>query len=172
MVVHQQQKQKKISIRLWMVWKKSSKIQIVYGSKTECITVVQSVKLNQLIYNEEKNRIAIFKQSTGEFITFCEPTDQQQAALLDTGNFGGQPVGFRGQAKNIPPTVEAEQNVDDEITLIDSFSSHVMSITPSPTYESSRLDEGQNPGFTPLNSFESDVMGITPLDSSSSDYQI
>lgn len=124
------------------------------------------------IYNEEKNRIAIFKQSTGEFITFCEPTDQQQEVLLETGNFGGQPVGFRGQAKNIPPTVQAEQNVDDEITLIDSFSSHVMGITPSPTYESSRLDEGQNPGFTPLNSFESDVMGITPLDSSSSDYQI
>ena len=38
--------------------------------------------------------------------------------------------------------------------------------------EFSSVDEGQNPGFTPLNSFESDVMGITPLDSSSSDYQI
>ena len=47
-----------------------------------------------------------------------------------------------------------------------------MSITPAPAYEFSSVDEGQNPGFTPLNSFESDVMGITPLDSSSSDYQI
>jgi hypothetical protein len=67
---------------------------------------------------------------------------------------------------------EAEQNVADEITPIDSFESHVMGITPAPAYEFSSVDEGQNPGFTPLNSFESDVMGITPLDSSSSDYQI
>ena len=47
-----------------------------------------------------------------------------------------------------------------------------MGITPAPAYEFSSIDEGPNPGFTPLNSFESDVMGITPLDSSSSDYQI
>ena len=47
-----------------------------------------------------------------------------------------------------------------------------MGITPAPAYGFSIVDEGQNPGFTPLNSFESDVMGITPLDSSSSDYQI
>ena len=50
--------------------------------------------------------------------------------------------------------------------------SRVMGITPAPTYEFSSVDEGQSPGFTPLNSFESDIMGITPLDSSSSDYQI
>lgn len=47
-----------------------------------------------------------------------------------------------------------------------------MGITPTPAYEFSGVDEGQNLGFTPLNSFESDVIGITPLDSSASDYQI
>lgn len=124
------------------------------------------------IYNEEENRIAIFKRSTGEFMTFCEPNDDEREDLLETGNFGGQFGWFSGQAKNVPPKVKAEQNVADEITPIDSFESHVMGITPAPAYEFSSVDEGQNPGFTPLNSFESDVMGITPLDSSSSDYQI
>ena len=120
------------------------------------------------IYNEEENRVAIFKRSTGEFMTFCEPNEDEIEDLLATGNFGGQSGWFSGQAKNLPPKVKAEQNVADEITPIDSFESHVMGITPAPAY----VQEGQNPGFTPLNSFESDVMGITPLDSSSSDYQI
>ena len=124
------------------------------------------------IYNEEENRIAIFKRSTGEFMTFCEPNNDEIENLLEAGNFGGQLGWFSGQAKNLPPKVKAEQNVADEMTLIDSFESHVMRITPAPAYESSSVDEGQNPGFTPQNSFESDVMGITPLDSSSSDYQI
>lgn len=124
------------------------------------------------IYNEEENRIAIFKRSTGEFMTFCEPNDDEREDLLETGNFGGQFGWFSGQAKNVLPKVKAEQNVADEITPIDSFESHVMGITPAPAYEFSSVDEGQNPGFTPLNSFESDVVGITPLDSSSSDYQI
>ena len=124
------------------------------------------------IYNEEQNRIAIFKRSTGEFITFCEPNKVDREDLLETGNFGGQSGWFSGQAKNVPPKVKAEQNVADEITPIDSFESHVIGITPAPAYEFSSVDEGQNLGFTPLNSFESDVMGITPLDSSSSDYQI
>ena len=47
-----------------------------------------------------------------------------------------------------------------------------MGITPAPAYAFSSVDEGQNPGFTPLNSFESDVMGVTPVDSSSSNSQI
>lgn len=121
------------------------------------------------IYNQEEDRIAIFKQSTGEFITFCESNDVEREDLLETGNFGGQFGWFSGQAKNLPP---AKQNVADEITPIDSFESHVMGITPAPAYEFSSVDEGQNPGFTTLNSFESDVMEITPLDSSSSAYQI
>ena len=122
------------------------------------------------IYNEEQNRVVVFKQSTGEFVTFCEPGEEEEKHLLETGNFGGQFESVSGQAKNVPPKVEVEQNVADETTPIDSFESHVMGITPAPTYDFSSLDE--SPGFTPLNSFQSDVMGITPLDPSSSDYQI
>ena len=83
------------------------------------------------IYNEEENRIAIFKQSTGEFMKFCEPNDDDEREdLLETGNFVGQFEWFSGQAKNVPPKDKAEQNVADEITPIDSFESHVMGITP------------------------------------------
>ncbi len=118
------------------------------------------------IYNQEENRIAIFKRSTGEFVTFCEPNDDEREDLLETGNFGGQSGWFSGQAKNLPP----EQNVAEEMTPIDSFESQVMGMSPASEFSS--IDEGQNSGFTPLTSFESDVMGITPLDSSSSNYQI
>ena len=41
------------------------------------------------IYNQEENRIVIFKRSTGEFMTFCEPNDDEREDLLETGNFGG-----------------------------------------------------------------------------------
>lgn len=119
------------------------------------------------IYNQEENRIAIFKRSTGEFMTFCEPNDDEREDLLETGNFGGQSGWFSGQAKNLPPKVKSEQN---EMTPIDSFESQVMGMSPASEFSS--IDEGQNSGFTPLTSFERDVMGITPLDSSSSDYQI
>lgn len=82
------------------------------------------------IFNEEQNRIAIFKQSTNEFITFCELREEEEKHLFETGNFGGQFESVSGQAKNVPPKVEGEQNVVDEITPIDSFESHVMGITP------------------------------------------
>lgn len=42
--------------------------------------------------------------------------------------------------------------------------------TPAPACEFSSLAEGQNSGFTPLSSFDSDVRGVTPLDSSSSNF--
>ena len=42
-----------------------------------------------------------------------------------------------------------------------------MGITPVPKNEVSRVDKGQNQGFTPRNTFASDVMGITPLNPSS-----
>jgi len=123
------------------------------------------------IFNEEENRVATFKRSTGEFITFCEPNPKERDNLMETGNFGvgGQIGWFSGQGKNVPPRIKPEQNLADEITSIDSFESHVMGMTPTPAYQFSGVDEGQNPGFTPLNSFESDVIGITPLDSSVSD---
>ena len=118
------------------------------------------------IFNEEEKRVAVFKRSTGEFMTFCEPTENERKDLLETGNFGGGDGWFSGQAKNFPP----EQNVAEEMTPIDSFESQVMGMSPASDFSS--IDEVQNSGFTPLTSFESDVMGITPLDSSSSDYQI
>ena len=122
------------------------------------------------IYNEEKNRIAIFKRSTGEFITVCEPTEDEANDIMKTGNFGGQLGWFSGQGKNLLPQVNSQQNVGNEMTPIDSFESNVMGMTPAPEF--SPVDEVPNPGFTPLNSFERDVLGITPVDSSASDYQI
>ena len=101
------------------------------------------------IYNEEKNRVAIFKRSTGEFITFCQPDNIEVNDLVKTGNFGGQTGWFSGQAKNLPP---------NEMTPIDNFESNVIGITPAPEFSS--VDELPNQGFTPLNSFESDVLGI------------
>ena len=131
------------------------------------------------VYDEEKDLVTIFRRSTGEFMTICEPTEKEREDLLETGNFGGGFGWFSGQAKNVPPKVKQEQNVIDETTPIDSettprhsFKSDVMRITPAPADEFSIVDEGQNAGFTPRNSFESNVMGIPPLDSSSLDYQI
>jgi len=40
------------------------------------------------IYNEKHNRIAVFMRSTGEFITFCEPTLDELEDLSQTANFG------------------------------------------------------------------------------------
>lgn len=34
------------------------------------------------IYNEEENRVAIFKKSTGEFITFCQPDEDEINDLM------------------------------------------------------------------------------------------
>jgi hypothetical protein len=124
------------------------------------------------VYNEVLDLLVIFKRSTGEFITLCQPTDKELKALVNPPhNFGGQEGWFSGQAKNLPPKVKSEQNVADQMTPIDSFESHVMGMTPTP-YEFSGVDEEENAGFTPLTSFESDVLGITPLDSSASDDQI
>jgi len=101
------------------------------------------------IYNEELRRVAVFKRSTGEFITLCEPDPEEAADLVETGNFLTEYGTIQGQARNVPPRVEARQ--DQDIVDDEAFSSD---------------DEG----FTSINTFESDVMGITPADSSSSDF--
>ena len=53
-------------------------------------TMSNGLKLGQIanlnIY--EENWIVIFKRSTGEFMTFCEPNDDEQEDLLEIGNFG------------------------------------------------------------------------------------
>lgn len=98
------------------------------------------------VYNEEYNRIAVFKKSTGEFITFCEPTRIERDNLKETGNFGGQIGWFSGQAKNFPPNQSSQQNVGHEMTPINSFESDVMGIRPAPEFSS--VDEVPNQGFT------------------------
>jgi len=82
------------------------------------------------VYDEKKSLIAIFKQATGEFITFCKLNRQEEADLLKTGNFGGEDS---SQAKNAPPKVKPKQNVTNETTPIDSSESDVMGITPDPS---------------------------------------
>jgi hypothetical protein len=109
------------------------------------------------LYSEKHNRIAVFLRSTGEFITFCEPTLNELEDLSQTANFGGQDNWFSSTPKNMPP----KQDFVSDFTPVNSFESDVMGITPI-----SSIDENSSPnqGFTPLNSFESDVLGITPVD--------
>ena len=109
------------------------------------------------IYNEEKNRVGIFMRSTGEFITFCQPDEDEINDLEKTGNFGGQTGWFNGQAKNLPP----QQNVENDFTPVNSFESDVMGMSPITSMNES---SSPNQGFTRLNSFESDVQGVTPID--------
>lgn len=108
------------------------------------------------IYDLDEQVIAVFKKSTGKFVTTCQLDDDEHNELLETGNFRGGKGWFSGQVKNLPP----------EQTAVNTFESDVMGITPvSPMDENSSL----NPGFTPMSSFESDIMGITPLDNSQFD---
>ena len=114
------------------------------------------------IYDLDKRVIAVFKKSTGKFVTTCQLTEKEDAELKATGNFGGGKGWFSGQVKNLPP----QQNVESDLTPVDTFESDVMGMTPI-----SPMDENlsPNPGFTPMSSFESDVIGITPIDNSQVD---
>jgi hypothetical protein len=76
------------------------------------------------IYNEEKNRVAVFKRSTGEFMTFCQPEEDEINDLMQTENFGGQTVWFSGQAKNLAPNQSS-----NGITPTNSFESDVLGVT-------------------------------------------
>ena len=111
------------------------------------------------IYDPDKRVIAVFKKSTGKFVTTCQLTEAEDAELKATGNFGGGKGWFSGQVKNLPPQ-QTEQ------TAVNTFESDVMGITPV-----SPMDENSSPdaGFTPLSSFENDVMGISPIDKSQLD---
>lgn len=106
------------------------------------------------IYDLDKKVIAVFKKSTGKFVTTCELTAKEDAELKATGNFGGGKGWFSGQVKNLPP----------QQTAVNTFESDVTGITPI-----SPMDENSSPGFTPRSSFESDVMDITPIDNSELD---
>ena len=108
------------------------------------------------IYDLDKQVIAVFKKSTGKFVTTCQLDRDEHNELLETHNFGGGKGWFSGQVKNLPP----------QQTLVDTFESDIMGITSiSPMDENS----SPNPDFTPMSSFESDVIGITPIDNSQFD---
>ena len=100
--------------------------------------------------------IAVFKKSTGKFVTTCKLTTKEDAELKATGNFGGGKGWFSGQVKNLP----------SEQRSVNNFERDVMGITPV-----SRMDENSspNPAFTPMSSFESDIMSITPINNSQFD---
>lgn len=106
------------------------------------------------IYDLDKRIIAVFKKSTGKFVTTCQLDRDEHDELLETGNFGGGKGWFSGQVKNLPP----------HQTAVNTFESDVTGMTPI-----SPMDENSSPGFTPTSSFESDVMGITPIDKSQFD---
>ena len=106
------------------------------------------------IYDLDKRIIAVFKKSTGKFVTTCELTAKEDAELKATGNFGGGKGWFSGAVKNLPP----------QQTAVNTFESDVTGMTPI-----SPMDENSSPGFTPTSSFESDVMGITPIGKSQFD---
>lgn len=55
------------------------------------------------IYDLDKQVIAVFKKSTGKFVTTCQVTEKEDAGLKATGNFGGGKGWFSGQVKNLPP---------------------------------------------------------------------
>lgn len=106
------------------------------------------------IYDLDKKVIAVFKKSTGKFVTTCQLDRDEHDELLETGNFGGGKGWFSGQVKNLPP----------QQTAVNTFESDVRGITPI-----NPMNENSSPGFTPTSSFESDVMGITPIDKSQFD---
>jgi hypothetical protein len=109
------------------------------------------------IYDLDKQVIAVFKKSTGKFVTTCQLTEKEDAELKATGNFGGGKGWYSGQVRNLPP---------EQITPVNTFESEVMGMTPMTS-----MDENSSPnqGFTPINSFENDIMGITPIENSQVD---
>lgn len=70
------------------------------------------------IYDLDKQIIAVFKKSTGKFVSSCQLADPEHDKLMETGNFGGGAGWFSGQVKNLPP-----------ITPVNSFENDVMGIT-------------------------------------------
>ncbi len=108
------------------------------------------------IYDQDTQIIAVFKISTGAFVTTCQLNDDEHNELQATGNFGGGENWYSRQVKNLPPKQTAVNTFESDVTGINLI---------SPMDENS----SPNPGFTPSSSFESDIIGITPIDNSQSD---
>jgi hypothetical protein len=104
------------------------------------------------LYDPETGVIAVYaKQSDGSnlFLTTCTLTDKEIDHLESTnGNFVTQKI------------LEQQNWVKNDIIFV------------NPMYENNLMDKNKpmdansSPGFTSINSFESDVMGITPIDNS------
>lgn len=55
------------------------------------------------IYDVDNRIIAVFKKSTGAFVTTCQLTAEEDLELKANGKFGGGAGWFSGQVKNFPP---------------------------------------------------------------------
>jgi len=71
------------------------------------------------IYDLEKRVIAIFKKSTGKFVTTCQLNREKDNELLRIGNLGGDVGLVSEQFKNLPP-----------VTQVNSFEIDIMGVTP------------------------------------------
>jgi len=98
------------------------------------------------LYDPETGVIAVYQQQpdgSNLFLTTCTLTDKEIDHLESTnGNFVTQEI------------LEQQNWVKNDITFV------------NPIYENNPMDANSSPGFTSINSFESDVMGITPIDNS------
>jgi len=78
------------------------------------------------IYDLDKRIIAVFKKSTGSFVSIRQLDAKEDAELKVTGNLGGGKGWFSGQVKNFSP-----------VTPMNSFESDVTDIT---TIDNSQID--------------------------------
>jgi hypothetical protein len=116
------------------------------------------------VLNEKFNRVVILDRETRQFITVCEPAEDEVDDLIDTSNFGGRDESWFG-VKNLPPKKPFTM---ENFTPVNSFESDVLQTTPAPVMSMEETSPNEIPnqdrGFTPFNSFENDVLGITALD--------
>lgn len=84
------------------------------------------------IFDDDIKVVAVFNKQTGNFVTTCQLTEDQETELKRTHNFGGGEGWFSGKVNNLPPK---------GITSINSFENDVMSIIP---VDDSQIDNSNN----------------------------
>ena len=104
------------------------------------------------LYDPETGVIAVYpKQQDGSnlFLTTCTLTDKEIEHLKSTnGNFVTQEI------------LEQQNWVNTDINFVNPMDENNLMDKNNP------MDANSSPGFTSINSFQSDVMGITPIDNS------
>lgn len=105
------------------------------------------------IYDSDNQIIAVFKKSTGQFVTTCKLSKAEEIELVKTKNFGGE--------KNQQGMNNSESDMKNDMTLLNTFENDVMRITPRSPSPNPGYTPSPNLDYTPINSFESNVMGIT-----------